>query len=208
MRLKVLIDPDGVRALPVDCEILRDALSLREGCACEAPPGHRAHAVCLLLFENPETTILSIQKADHEGYPWRDDVALPGGRIEPDDRDPTEAALRELHEELGIHPSAVEVLGNLGHFQTYNSKADLEVIVARWISRSALHIDPREISQVLELPVEALVDFHKHAGFRLRAENDIGDALIYELPDARIWGVTARILHEFLELLREHGIVE
>lgn len=192
--------------MPVDYEILRDSLRLTEDGAGKAPPGHRAHAVCLLLFQNPRTTILSVQKADHKGYPWRDDVALPGGRIEPDDRNPTEAALRELCEELGIHPSNVEVLGNLGHFQTYNSKADLEVIVGRWIRRTPVRIDRREISQVLELPVEALLDFHRRAGFRSRSENDIGDALVYELPDARIWGVTARILHEFLELLGEHGV--
>ncbi len=194
--------------MPVDYEVLQDSLRLREGCTGEAPPDHRAHAVCLLLFQNPGTTILSIQKADHEGYPWRDDVALPGGRIEPDDRTPTDAALRELHEELAIPSSDVKVLGNLGHFQTQVSNDDLEVIVARWIRRSPVHIDRREISQVLELSVEALAEFHTRAGFRSRPEGEIGDALVYELPDARIWGVTARILHEFLELLLERGIVE
>jgi 8-oxo-dGTP pyrophosphatase MutT (NUDIX family) len=192
----------------VNYDVLQDALTCGDRGAGAAPAGHRENAVCLLLFESPDTTVLSILKTDSEGYPWRDDVALPGGRIESEDGGAAGAALRELHEELGIPPSHVDVLGSLGHFQTRGTKNDLEVIVARWTRRSTLRIDPREVAQVLKLPLSDLAAFHKRAGFHERSAPDLGDELIYELTDARVWGVTARILHDFLDLISKPGIVE
>ena len=175
--------------------------------ADEVHPGHVPHAVCLVLFDQPDTTLLLIQKADTDGYLWRGQVAMAGGRIEPGDRSAKDAALRELREELGIEPADVEVLGSLGHFQTRNARNDLEVIVARWNRRSALHVDEREIARVLECRLSHLIQLHTRSGFRDRPASDIGDELAYSLPDATIWGVTARIVHQFLELVLDEGIL-
>jgi len=188
----------------VDYPSLRRLLRRQARGADGAPSGHTRNAVCLLLVDRDETEAVLIQKADTNGYHWRDHVALPGGRIEPADASPQEAALRELHEELGIPRGDVEVVGCLGHFQTRTSKHDLEVIVARWTGRSALQVDPREIARVFEVPLRQLADLHVQAGFRSRPEPELGEALVYALPDAEIWGVTARILHCFLEECGEH----
>jgi hypothetical protein len=133
-------------------------------------------------------------------------VALPGGRIEPGDPDARAAALRELQEELGINPAEVDVLGPLGHFQTLISTNDLEVIVGRWARRSALQVDDREVARVLHCPLTDLMELHCDCSFCARPASDIGGALAYPLPEARVWGVTARILHQFLEIVSSEGI--
>jgi len=190
---------DGVRSVLIDYQALKTALGQKPDGVEQAPSDYRQHAVCLLLFDHRATTLLLIQKADRDGYPWRDQVALPGGRIEPTDRDAEAAALREVHEEVGIDPSEIVVLGTLGHFQTRGSEDDLEVFVARWMKPSALRVDHREIARVMDYPLARLVKLHLEAGYRSRSASELGDALVYELPDVTIWGVTARILHRLVE---------
>ena len=193
--------------MTIDYDALRRALACSSPAAGKAPPGYEEDVVCLLLFERTETMLLAIQKADNPGYHWRDQVALPGGRVDPTDRDVTDAALRELQEELAIDRPAVDLLGSLGHFQTVTSKNDLEVIVGRWTRPSDLRIDRREIERVLKLSLVDLIRSHVGNGFRSRTVSEIGDALVYPLGNGKIWGVTARVLHEFLELALDHEIV-
>lgn len=186
---------------------LQRALARQPQAEVRIPPGYEADAVCLLLFERGQTMLLAIQKADNEGYHWRDQVALPGGHIEAVDRSAEDGALRELREELGITRAQVEVLGNLGHFRTGTSKNDLEVVVGSWVQPGGLRIDRREIERVLEVPLAGLLESHSREGFRGHSADDIGDALVYPLSDADIWGVTARILHHFLEICLDRGVL-
>lgn len=192
--------------MTVDYSALRRAIAHAPQPTRQAPPGYERDSVCLLLVDRAETILLAIQKADSEGYHWRDQVALPGGRIEPTDHGARHAALRELQEELGIERSTVEILGELGHFQTAGSKNDLEVFVGRWTHPSEVHADDREVARVLAIPLAHLVELHAAAGFCSRSTSAIGDALVYPIGDATIWGVTARILHHFLELVLSHEI--
>ena len=183
--------------------------ALREATTkCEsAPPDYEQDAVSLLLLDRTETTLLFIQKANNEGYRWRAQVAFPGGRIDAADSNAAGAALRELQEELGISRSNIAVFGNLGHFQTRNSKNDLEVIVGRWLKPASVQVDPREVGRVLEVSLSQLMGLHIDRGFGGQPADTIGEALIYPAEGVNIWGVTARILHEFLELSLARKVV-
>jgi len=191
----------------LDYEALRRALAGNAASAPTLPDGFHRAAVCLLLYDglpvgpaSAETMLLAIQKADTEGYHWRNQIALPGGHVAPQDRSDADTALRELSEELSIDPSDVTVLGHLGHFQTGTSRTDLGVTVGLWNVRTAPRGDPREIARVLEIPLADLLEAHMADGYRSRPYWEIGDALTYTPGGQRIWGVTARILHAFLEL--------
>jgi len=188
----------------IDYGTLRQTIARAPAPAVRTPPGYEKDSVCLLLLERTETAVLAIEKTDSEGYPWRGQVALPGGRIDPADQSPADAALRELREELGIDRSEVEVLGCLGHFQTATSKNDLEVLVGRWMRPSEVHADAREVARVLEIPLSDLTESHCASGFRSQPVSSIGNALVYEVCEAKVWGVTARILHHFLELVLDN----
>ena len=168
------------------------------------PPVDAAYkptCVFLLLFGQKNSRILAIQKADTEGYPWRNQVALPGGHVEHTDASPVEAAYRELEEELKITRHQVELIGSMGHFQTINQK-DIEVFIGLWSGEGPVRFDTDEISRILEVPLKEIVKTHIVAGFHNRTPPT--DDLEYPLKDAVIWGVTARILHQFMELLYPH----
>lgn len=165
------------------------------------PPALSYDSTCvfLLIFnKNSELHILAIQKTDNEGYPWRNQIALPGGHVEKEDVSFVEAAYRELEEELNIRKTQVELIGSLGHFQTIQHK-DIKVYTGIWKKRSNIRFDPAEISRVLEIPLKTLVEKHIDSKYYGRTP-DIHE-LIYPLDDIEIWGVTARILHHFIELI-------
>ncbi len=153
--------------------------------------------VFLLIFNKPEPHLLAILKADTEGYPWRNQVALPGGHIEAHDASPIDAVFRELKEELNIPREQVELIGSMGHFQTINRK-DIEVFIGLWNGLGPVRYETREIAKVLEIPLQVLVNIHLSKHYHGQ-RNDL-QQFVYPIDDLTIWGATARILHYFIEL--------
>jgi 8-oxo-dGTP pyrophosphatase MutT (NUDIX family) len=152
----------------------------------------------LLFFKDEDINILTVQKTDNEGYPWRNQVALPGGHVDKEDSSPLEAAYRELEEELKIKKEHVELIGSLGHFQTINHK-DLNVFAGIWKTREPVSFDMTEISRVIEIPLKTLLKTHIDSSYHGRIP-DVFE-LLYPLKDVTVWGVTARILHHFIEVI-------
>ena len=184
----------------IDIEGLRDIISNHPS---PEPPDDRTFkpaCVFLLVFDLEEPHILAIQKADSEGYPWRNQVALPGGHLDAEDISPLDGAFRELEEEMGISRDQVEFIGSLGHFQTINHR-DIEVFTGLWEAGGPMRHDPAEISRILKIPLRVLVRTHNTKDFQGRTP-DV-DELRYPFEDVVIWGATARILHHFIELLLE-----
>ena len=112
---------------------------------------YQSTSVFLLVFDKIKPHILAIQKADTEGYPWRNQVALPGGHIDPEDDSAMDAGFRELQEELNISRDQVDYVGSLGHFQTINHK-DIQVFVGLWNGNGTIRHSPDEISRTLKIP--------------------------------------------------------
>jgi 8-oxo-dGTP pyrophosphatase MutT (NUDIX family) len=163
-----------------------------------APGPYKPTCVFLLLYNLAEPHILAIQKADTEGYPWRNQVALPGGHLEKEDASPLEGAFRELEEETRINRDQVELIGSLGHYQTINGR-DIEAFIGVWDGTGPVRYDPSEISRILNIPLQALVETHHSGNFHHRIPSI--DELRYPFEDVVIWGATARILHHLIELL-------
>jgi 8-oxo-dGTP pyrophosphatase MutT (NUDIX family) len=169
----------------------------------DAPPApatgaYKPACVFLLLFDSENPHILAIQKTASEGYPWSNQVALPGGHLDPDDASPLDGAFRELEEEVNIRRDQVRLLGSIGHFQTINRR-DIEVFAGLWNGTGPLQHDPVEIARTLEIPLRELIRTHIARGYRHRIP-DIHE-LRYPFEDVEVWGATARILHHFIELM-------
>ena len=161
---------------------------------------HRVPAcVFLLLFDRPDPHILAIQKSDTEGYPWRNQVALPGGHLESTDAGPVAAAFRELEEELNISQDQVDFIGSLGHFQTLTRPRDIEAFIGLWNGKGSIRFDATEIARILEIPLKTLIDIHQAKRYHDRQMKT--RELEYPFGDVVIWGATAKILHRFIELI-------
>lgn len=157
-------------------------------------------AVLVPLIEHAAgLTVLLTRRADtlraHTGQ-----VAFPGGRCEPDET-PWETALREAHEEVGLDPADVTLVGLSTRYQTL-SGFDIIPVVGFVKSSARFKPNPDEVADVFETPFAFLMDPKNHER-RSRETPDGMKRHFYAMPygGQLIWGVTAgmlRILYERL----------
>lgn len=160
------------------------------------PRGQRAAAVLMLFSEGEDPEVVFLRRAStlrrHAGQ-----MALPGGRIDPDDDGPVGAALREAEEEVGLRPDEVAVLGTLPPAWVPRSNYDVTTVVASWPGGPLDAMDPAETESVHQFRVSRLVA----AETRVTARHPKGyRGPAFALPDAFIWGLTAHLLDWVLEL--------
>ena len=127
-------------------------------------------------------------------------ISFPGGRLEPLDFGPVEAALRETQEEIGLAPSRVEVLGLLPDHLIISGYRVTPVVGLVTLD-APLALDPSEVARVFEIPLAFVLDTRN---LRLR-ERPIGTDVVevYDIPYAgrNIWGATAGMLMTLSQLL-------
>ena len=129
-------------------------------------------------------------------------IGLPGGVIEPGEAD-HEAALRELHEELGIEPASVELLGSLSPLYVFVSN----FVVTPWVAWSRVEPEfaasPAEVAEVLDVPLGHLLDKVGVGRYRREVRGLKFTAPCISFEDHCIWGATAMMLAELIELLED-----
>ena len=171
----------------------------------EPKPGDRLAAVLLPFIDGWDPSLVFTQRTDelprHAG-----EISFPGGLAEEDDDgELRRTALRESHEELGLDPSRVEVLGALAPIHTVVSGILVVPFVGMLDGRPSFTPDTGEIAEVLEFPVRRLAAAEATVEWQL--DDHVYRGFAYELDGRTIWGATAWMLHEFLDLLglETHG---
>lgn len=131
----------------------------------------------------------------------RGQVAFPGGGVNPEDKGDLEAALRESHEEIGIDPRHVRVLGQLDQV-TAGSNYLVTPFVGVIPSPYKFCLNLAETAAVFSVPISALLD-PKSFSMEARFFADYPREPIYHFhyEEWDIWGATARIIKQLLELV-------
>jgi len=160
-------------------------------------------AVLLPIIDRGGPHILFTKKSDavphHKGQ-----FSFPGGVCEQRDASRVETALREAWEEIGLPPDAVEVLGLLDDTATRATPFIITPVVGIVRGEVDLAPDGREIERVIEVPLDVLRDpaiFRKEIWERGGESHDVYFFSV-SIEDV-VWGATARILRQFLDLIDE-----
>ena len=161
---------------------------------------HKEGAVLILLFPSDAqvSTVYTVRHADlrHHGG----QISFPGGRRESDES--LEAtAIREAEEEVGIDRTKIEILGSLTPLFIPPSRFIVHPFVAATHFSPEFRVEKREVERILEVPLSHLSDPSSHRLEKWEVEGEESYVPFFQVGGARIWGATAMITSELLEVI-------
>ena len=159
-------------------------------------------AVLVLFYPDYSETKLVFIKRPVDDTVHSGQIAFPGGRVEPEDKDIVQTALREANEEVNIDPSEVTILGALSKLHIPPSNFDVFPVISYSDSRPNFKGN-YEVDKILEIRLEELIDpltiTTKTINHRL---GKLVDVPCYFIEGEIIWGATAMMVSELLALIR------
>jgi 8-oxo-dGTP pyrophosphatase MutT (NUDIX family) len=165
------------------------------------PPGPLVRAAVLVpIVDRGEACLVFAQRTDRVGH-HAGQISFPGGRVDPGDADDLAAALREAHEEVGLEPARVEPLGSLDDTETVATQFVITPFVGVVRGPVVWQPDGEEIEKVIEVPVAALLERGCFRVERWERDGVARDVYFYDYRGDTVWGATARILKQYLDLV-------
>lgn len=168
----------------------------------EPPPEVNKSSVLILLFPNEDDKMelvltLRSHDIDHGGQ-----ISFPGGRAEKGES-LRQTALREAKEEVGVLPDTVTIIGELSELYVSHSNNLVTPVVGFTDGRPDFNINPAEVEEVFAVELHSLL--HKK---NITVEDWDLHSYTYRVPywdvhQVPLWGATAMMLNEFLDLYRE-----
>jgi len=164
-------------------------------------------AVALVLAgDAADLSVCLILRAEHERDRWSGHVALPGGRVDPIDLNPRDAAIRETREEVGLRVERSPYLGSLGSQAINRNGRPSSMLLFAYVFHLGEVLEPftpnGEVAAAFWVPLRHLLDPH-NAGYRPASRDGVpydSPAVIYQ--GHHIWGLTYRVLAVFFERMQ------
>lgn len=161
----------------------------------------RDSAVLVLFFPSDEKIKLILMKRPTDRSIHSGQVAFPGGKVEDDDHDYIQTALREASEEVNVNPADVTVVGALSKLHIPPSNFDVYPIVG-YTSERPNFIGNDEVDKILEIELEQLADPGTKTTRTIQHRlGKLVDVPCYYIQEEVIWGATAMMLGELLTIL-------
>jgi 8-oxo-dGTP pyrophosphatase MutT (NUDIX family) len=160
----------------------------------------RAAVLIPLVLQADGLSVLLTQRTnhlrDHAGQ-----ISFPGGRMDDEDKDAIDTALRESEEEIGLHRDNVEIIGHLPDYLTVSGYS-VTPIIGLVKPQAEYVLDAFEVADVFEVPLRFLMNPENH---QVRVwESEQGSRRFYAMPyeNRFIWGATAGMLRNLYHLLK------
>ncbi|MDD8030613.1 MAG: CoA pyrophosphatase [Acidobacteriota bacterium] len=157
-------------------------------------------AVLLLLYSRHRAPYLVFIRRSSQGNHHQNQISFPGGQInEPESVE--EAAIRETQEEIGLNIDNILVAGELTPLYVQTSNYCIFPVVAITRRKPVFIPNAVEVAEVIEVPLAHLMERQnlKQEVWTLRGQEML--VPYYQYGEHKIWGATAMILAEFLEIL-------
>ena len=162
-------------------------------------------SVLIPIIDRPQgLSILFTQRSQNlKHHPGQ--VSFPGGRAELNDQDAIATALRECHEEIGLRPERVNILGRLETCLT-GTGFKVTPIVGLVEEPLALQLALDEVSEIFEVPLPLLLENNRYRTDCVELPNGESRTFyIFDYPERYIWGATAKMLVNLRNLLQSNS---
>lgn len=166
------------------------------------PEHHRKSGVLLLFYPDSRNTLFPlIKRPDYPGV-HGGQISLPGGKMEPEDLNIIQTALREAEEEIGINRDQINILGRMTDLYIPTSNFLVSPVVGYVTAVPIMTPEEKEVQRIISAQVSQVLDL----GMRKRKNLDIHPSLkldtpYFEIDGEMVWGATAMILSELTWLL-------
>jgi 8-oxo-dGTP pyrophosphatase MutT (NUDIX family) len=178
---------------------IRTILSSRKRRVVEHPPFSHA-AVLVPLFKKGEDCHLLFTKRSHQVKYHKGEISFPGGVVDEEDLELISTALREADEEIGLKKSDVQILGILDDIVTI-TEFIVTPIVGLFPYPYPFKVSEVEIAELIEVPLSFLLREKSFSEKEIIRGGQKEIVYAYQFEKHIIWGATARILKQFLDLI-------
>jgi len=164
-------------------------------------------SVLILIFpKNKKINIVLIQRATYPGV-HSDQISFPGGKFEKGDKDLIDTALRETKEEIGASVKDIRILGTLTPLFIPVSNIEVHPAVGCILYEPVFKPDKTEVKSIIETPLDYLLrpDIVKKKTTVI--QNMTIQIPYFNFNGRHIWGATAMILSEFLEIIKRKELI-
>jgi 8-oxo-dGTP pyrophosphatase MutT (NUDIX family) len=203
---------DRLAAHPAIVRLLR-SLGERPGRAVTVGGEVRRAAILLALRARAdgEPEVLMIKRADAEGDPWSGHIALPGGRMEPADRDLAETAVRETLEETGVDVARDgRLLGFLDDLMP-RSPTIAPMVIRPYVALVRADVEivaSHEVAAAFWVPLSALRAPASWGTGTVHVRGGERRVSVFRHGEYTVWGLTERVLRQFLAYVGEPPLGE
>jgi len=181
-------------------DAMQKILSQRERKVIDHPPFSHA-AVLVPLFRKERACHLLFTKRTDQVKHHKGEISFPGGMVDEEDSELEKTALREAFEEIGLKEKDVQIIGVLDDIVTA-TEFIVTPIVGYFPYPYAFQLSKVEIEELIEVPLFYLFN-EKCFGEKMIHQGDCQRVVYsYQYGQYIIWGATAKILKQFLDLLR------
>ena len=179
---------------------IRAILSSRKRRVIEHPPFSHAAVLVPLFKKGGDCHLLFTKRSDQVKY-HKGEISFPGGVVDEEDLELVSTALREAHEEIGLKRSDVQIIGILDDIMTI-TQFIVTPIVGLFPYPYPFKVSEVEIAELIEVPLSSLLGEECFSEKEIIRGGQKEVVYAYQYGKHIIWGATARILKQFLDLIQ------
>jgi 8-oxo-dGTP pyrophosphatase MutT (NUDIX family) len=178
---------------------IKSNLSERERRVIVDPAYYHAAVLVPIYKKEKECHILFTKRTDRVKY-HKGEISFPGGMVDKEDIDLEKTALREAFEEVGLAEKDVKIIGALDDILTVTGFI-VTPFVGLFPYPYPFKLSEVEIAELIEVPLTHLLDEKCFSENEIIRQGEKETVYSFQYKDHNIWGATARILRQFLDLL-------
>lgn len=167
-----------------------------------APVDASPSSVLIPIFMDDNNQLNVILTLRTSGIRHGGQICFPGGRSEQNE-EPLETALRESQEEIGLLPEDVQIIGSITSFYLHHTNNKIDPFVGFLERKPDLTRNPNEVEEIITVGLHSLASEDNLINERWDLEHNSFDVPYWDIHEVPLWGATAMIMSELMELYRE-----
>lgn len=164
----------------------------------------KSSSVLLLIFPDGDQLYVCLMKRPTSMTHHPGQISFPGGKTEKEDLSAEMTALREAREEVGIDPSSIEILGKLSDLYVDVSKFSIHPFIGWTDKKPDFIVNTREVEELILLPLSDFLSEESISETEITTVTGPLRIKHFSYNGRIIWGATAMILSELIEILKRH----